>query len=111
MVEAVVFSFLCILALFGIHKLVELFLCLGGSVGEKTGLIVYKIDRDEKNAEMIIRALATDSTKFLSVKKVGVYIVYDGEDTEVLEICKRTAEQYDNIFVGKLSDAERLLDD
>lgn len=109
MEKAVIFSVIFILALLGLHKVfewIESVLCVRG---QNPSVLFYKPGSDCDNAEMIIRSLASDSRKIVTGKYVAVYIVSDGMNEKTLDICRKTADQLSNVFVGNYHDGAWLL--
>ncbi len=109
MEKAIFFSLLTIFALLGVHKAVELVQSLFALHLKNTVVIMYKPPQSCDDAEMVIRQLAQYSNRVSAPAKTAVYIVKDDLDEHNLEICKRTADQYSNVFVGNFTDAKELL--
>ena len=109
MEKAIFFSLLTIFALLGVHKAVELVQSLFTLHLKNTVVIMYKLPQSCDDAEMIIRQLAQYSKQISAPAKTAVYIVKDDLDEQGLELCKRTADQYSNVFVGNFTDAKELL--
>lgn len=109
MEKAIFFSLLTIFALLGVHKVVELVQSLFTLHLRNTVIIMYKPPKSCDDAEMVIRQLAQYSKQISAPAKTAVYIVNDELDESSLELCNRTADQYDNVFIGNLEDVNRLL--
>ncbi len=100
--EAIIISVLCILSIFGVHKIFEMLLSLRKIVDKRKATIVYKMSDTEKNAELVVRALADEND-------CNVVIVCESADSEVYKISVKTAVQYKNVFVGTATDLQNLL--
>ncbi|MBQ8338233.1 MAG: hypothetical protein IJY33_03730 [Oscillospiraceae bacterium] len=100
--EAIIISVLCILSIFGIHKIFEMLLSLRKTVDKGKLTLVYKMADSEQNAEMIVRALAVENDN-------NIFVVFERAEGEVYEICTKTAFQYRNVFVGTPADLQNLL--
>ena len=90
--EAVIISVLCILSIFGVHKIFEMLLSLRRIVDKRKLTLVYKMPHSEKNAEIIVRALADESD-------CRVVVVCEGAEGEAYGVCVKTAAQYRNVAV------------
>lgn len=107
--EAIIFSILCIFAVLGIQKLFEMIETVRmRSCGGKA-VVVYKLDENPKDVEMIVRSLAGDSISVTTGKEISVFVLEENLDEQTAKICKDTAKQYQNVFVGKLNDLEAML--
>ncbi|MBQ8868756.1 MAG: hypothetical protein IJ027_03440 [Oscillospiraceae bacterium] len=100
--EAIIISVLCILSIFGIHKIFEMLLNLRKTVDKEKLMLVYKMSDREQNAEMTVRALALESDN-------NIFVACEQAEGEVYEICVKTAFQYRNVFVGTTADLQNLL--
>ena len=109
MAKAIFFSIFIIFAFLGMHKAIELVQSIFTLHLKNNVVIMYKIPKDSADAEMHVRELAQYSKCVCSPSKTAVYIVTDGLDKKVLELCERTAEQYNNVFTGEYEKASRLL--
>ncbi len=106
--EAVIFSVLTILAFFGIHKLVEMVQSLFTLHLKSTVVVMYKAQGAEDDIELTVRELARFSRNSAAPHRTAVYIVNDDMDTDTLAVCKQTAEQFSNVFVGGFVEAQDL---
>ncbi len=102
MEEAFIISVLCILSIFGVHKIFEMLLNLRKTVDKGKIMLVYKMSDNEQNAEMIVRALAVENDN-------NIFALCERAEGEVYEICVKTAYQYRNVFVGTAADLQNLL--
>lgn len=91
--EAIIISVLCILSIFGVHKIFEMLLSLRKTVDERKLTLLYRMSDTEQNAEMVVRALADESS-------IKVFVVCERAEGEVYDMCVKTAAQYKNVFVG-----------
>lgn len=106
--EAIVFSILTILAFFGVHKLVEMLQSLFTLHPKSTVVVMYKAGEGQDDIEFTVRELARFSRCSQSPSKTAVYIVNDGMDEQTLKVCRQTAEQFSNVFVGGFIEAQDL---
>lgn len=111
MEKAVIISVVAILALLGIYKIVEWLESVTACRGKNPSVLFYKIKNDSENAELIIRSLAVNVQKLSCAKRNAVYIVTDGLDSNTLDICKKTAQQLPNVFIGEFADGEVMLEE
>ncbi|MEE1279646.1 MAG: hypothetical protein UHH95_02305 [Oscillospiraceae bacterium] len=111
MEKAVILSVVAILALLGLHKIVQWLEALVSTRGKNPLVLFYKIEGESEKAEFIIRSLALESRKIICAKRSAVYIVSDGLDSQTLDICRKTAQQYSNVFVGSFKEAELILEE
>ena len=107
--EAIFFAIICVFVFLGIQKIVEILETYSRFEFPKTSVLLCKISGHQENAEFIIRSLAADSLKISSCKKNAVFIIDDGMDEYTYKICIKTANQYKNVFIGNLEDAENIL--
>ena len=109
MEKAIIITVICALVFLGVKKLIELVEYHFSMKQKGTTILMYKINPQTDDAEMIVRSLVNDSRKVLTGKKVAVYIIDDELDEKSLEICSKTADQFSNVFVGKMEDALKLV--
>ncbi len=109
MEKAVILSVVAVLALLGLHKIVQWLETLVSVRGKNPLVLFYKIEGDSEKAEFIIRSLALESRKITCAKRSAVYIVSDGLDSQTLDICLKTAQQYSNVFVGNFEQGGDVL--
>lgn len=109
MEKAIFFSLLAIFALLGIHKAVELVQSLFTLHLKNNVIIMYKMPKEQSDAEMVVRELAEYSKRISAPAKTAVYIVKEEPCEKCLELCRRTAEQYNNVFIGDFEKVKELL--
>ena len=107
--EAIIISILCVLSIFGVHKIFEMLLSLKWGSAAKKLTLVCRLDKNEQNAEMLVRTLAAESQN-LSMGKVCVFIVCDSAEGEEYNICQKTAQQYENMYVGNISSLREYIE-
>ncbi len=110
MEKAIILSAVAVLALLGLHKIVDwLEAVVSTPYIDPPVVIFYKMERNSKNAELIVRSLSREIRKIGSAKKGAVYIISDGLDENTLEISKKTSAQLSNVFVGGFEEGMELL--
>ena len=102
MIEAVLYSIFTVLAFFGVLKLFELVQAFALVKGKEKAVLVCKIKNNIESAEMTVRALATDVSN-------TVFVISDNLDLQTEELCRKTAEQYNNVAVGKIEDLKYFI--
>ncbi len=100
--EAIIISVLCILSIFGVHKIFEMILSLRNTADKRKMILVYKMSGDELNAELITRALAEEND-------TKVFVLFDEQYGEIYRICLNTAAQYKNVVVGTVAELAEIL--
>ncbi len=95
--EAIIISVLCILSIFGVHKIFEMVLSLRKTADKRKMMLVYRMSRDEKNAELVIRALAEEND-------IKVFVLLDEIAGDSYGVCLKTAAQYKNVVVGTVAE-------
>lgn len=108
--KAVIFSLICILAFVGLQRIFEGLEQALRFRAQRPTVLLYKLTGHADNAELIVRALAADAQRVSTGSGSAVYIVDGGMDRETLELCRRTADQFQNVFIGSFDDAALLLD-
>lgn len=109
MEKTIIISIVAVLSLLGLHKVIEWLEDIISVKVKNPVVMFYDIGTEGENAELIIRSLAKDSRKIASAKHGAVFIISDGLDSQTLDICRKTAEQYSNVFVGSFEYARTLL--
>jgi len=99
--EAIIFSVLVLLAALGTQKLFELIKKVTLKEGKGKAYLVYKMEKDCKNTEMIVRSLVADAEEIITTGGCTLLIVDDETDEETKKICIDTAQQYQNTLVIK----------
>ncbi len=99
--EAVIISVLCVLSIFGIHKIFEIILSLRKIVDKRKTVLVYRMSGSEQNAELITRALAEEND-------IKVFVLFDEIAGGAYSVCLRTAAQYKNVVVGTTSELAEM---
>ena len=100
--EAVIISVLCILSIFGIHKIFEMILSLKKTINERKLLLVYSMSGHEKNIEMAVRALS-------EMNERRIFVLCEKNNSEVYKTSVKIASQYKNIFVGTIEDLQNYM--
>lgn len=108
MEKAIIVSVIFILALLGIHRIVDFVYELVRIKNKDPIVLFYKIRKGEENAELIIRSLSSDAKRLSICKKTAVFVIIDDVDEKTQEICKKTASQLCNVFVGTFKDGALL---
>ena len=110
MEKAIIVSVIFVLALIGIHRIVDLLYELVRIKNKDPVILFYKLQKGEQNAEIIIRSLSSDAKRLVTVNKTAVFVVTDDLDEETKEICRKTARQLSNVFVGSYPDGSLLFE-
>ncbi len=110
MEKAIIVSVIFVLALIGIHRIVDLLYELVRIKNKDPIVLFYKLKEGEQNAEIIIRSLSSDAKRLSSHQKTAVFIITDDLDKETQEICRKTAEQLCNVFVGSYPEGSLLFE-
>ena len=95
--EAVIISVLCILSIFGVHKIFEMVLSLRKIADKRKMMLIYRMPDSEQNAELVVRSLAEEND-------TRVFVLCDEQAGQVYRICLKTASQYKNVVVGTAHD-------
>ena len=106
--KVIIVSVIFVLALIGIHRIVDSIYEFVRIKNKEPVVLFYKVKKDEENAEIIIRSLSSDAKRMSTCKKTAVFVITDDADEKTVEICNKTAEQLCNVFVGKFTDAHLL---
>ncbi len=109
MEKAIIVSVVAVLTLLGLHKIIEWLDDIISARVKNPVVLIYDIAGESKNAELIIRSLAKETRKLTSAKHSAVYIISDELDSQTLDICRKTAQQYSNVFVGSFENTKKLL--
>lgn len=110
MEKAIIVSVIFVLALIGIHRIVDLIYELVRIKNSQPIVLFYKVNRGEQNAEIIIRSLSSDAKRLSTCKKTAVFVITDDLDEETQEICRKTADQLCNVFVGSFIEGSLLFE-
>ena len=110
MEKAIIVSVIFVLALVGIHRIVDLLYELVRIKNKDPVVLFYKVKEGEQNAEIIIRSLSSDAKRLSTCNKNAVFVITDDLDEETREICKKTAAQLCNVFVGSYLDGSLLFE-
>ena len=109
MEKAIIVSIIFILALLGIHKIVDSLYEFVRIKNKDPIVFFYKMRENEADAEMIIRSLSSDAKRFWG-GRVAVFIITDDADEKTQEICKKTAQNLCNVFVGSYLEGSLLFE-
>ena len=109
MEKAIIVSVIFVLALIGIHRIVDLLYELVRIKNKDPIVLFYKMKKDEQNAEIIKRSISCDAKRVSSCRKTAVFVITDDLDEQTQEICKKTAAQLCNVFVGAFQEGKALL--
>ena len=109
MEKAIIVSVIFILALLGIHKIVDSLYELVRIKNKDPVVLFYKMGENEADAEIIIRSLSSDAKRFYS-GRATVFIITDDADEQTLKICKKTAQNLCNVFVGSYLEGSLLFE-
>ena len=110
MEKAIIVSVIFILALIGIHRIVDVIYELVKIKNKDPIVLFYKLKEGEQNAEIIIRSLSSDAKRLSSSGKTAVFVITDELDYETQEICIKTARQLSNVFVGSYLEGSLLFE-
>ena len=110
MEKAIIVSVIFVLALIGIHSIVDFLYELVRIKNKDPIVLFYKVREREENAEIIIRSLSCDAKRLFGSVKTAVFIITDEADEKTLEICNKTAKQLSNVFIGTYPDGSLLFE-
>jgi len=99
--EAIIISVLCILSIFGVHKIFEMILSLRKTADKRKMLLLYKMT-GEQNPELVVRSLAEQND-------LNVFVLCGEQEGEGYAVCLKTAAQYRNVVVGTVRDLVETL--
>ena len=110
MEKSIIVSVIFVLALIGIHKIVDSLYELVRIKNKDPIVLFYKFSEDEQNAEIIIRSLSSDAKRLSNYRKTAVFVITDELGEEAKQICEKTAQQLCNVFVGTYLEGSLLFE-
>lgn len=100
--EAVIISVLCILSIFGVHKIFEMLLSLRKIADKRNMMLIYRMSGREPDAEIITRSLAEEND-------MKVFVLFGEASCDAYRVCLKTAAQYKNVVVGTADELKEML--